>query len=301
MASSEPETADGSGPSAASDGKAEPAPEPSWFLPAGRAGLLPDALVTAPAEEDPVASRQTPEPVAQSRALRSDAEPVGAPPWDLGSSAAVAGVAPPWESGPWPDPADSLAGGTLGPTTAVGTRQPGDHEPATDGRRRNGVATGALIAGVAGIAVLPGVVLGIVGLRRARVSGVGRVRSVLGILLSVAWAVGIGVVLTAGSPGRDPGCSGFARAGARVSASALGLLSGSAHRGSVLAAVDRAIGELNSEAAVARSVGVRDALAATVNDLQVSLARVLAGGRVPASTGAALRQDLAVVRARCAA
>lgn len=67
-----------------------------WFLPTGRAGLLPDSI-TESWEENGAA-----------RADRGAAatEAIGAPPWGSDGAFAAAGEPPPWENGPWPGPGE---------------------------------------------------------------------------------------------------------------------------------------------------------------------------------------------------
>jgi hypothetical protein len=64
-----------------------------WFLPTGRAGLLPDSMSES-WDDDGTA------PVERAQAA-------GAPPWGRDGAAAAAGEPPPWETGPWPGPGES--------------------------------------------------------------------------------------------------------------------------------------------------------------------------------------------------
>ncbi len=69
-----------------------------WFLPAGRAGLLPDSMTESWDEAAPAGS---------DHVTRQDA--ASAPPWGAESANSTAGVPPPWENGPWPGPGESRA------------------------------------------------------------------------------------------------------------------------------------------------------------------------------------------------
>src|SRR5215470_11224131 len=89
--------------------------------------------------------------------------------------------------------------------------------PAIDGvrpehRRGNGFATAALALGVAGVTlvtIVPGVVFGILGLRRAATCGAGRMRSWLGIGLCLFWAAAASYLLPHLVRAADPGCAAY--------------------------------------------------------------------------------------------
>src|SRR5215469_11969604 len=68
-----------------------------WFLPTGRAGLLPESM-TVSSEED-----QSGQPGAQYSARIQSA---GAPPWAGEVTGPATGTPPPWETGPWPGPGE---------------------------------------------------------------------------------------------------------------------------------------------------------------------------------------------------
>ena len=92
----------------------------------------------------------------------------------------------------------------------------------------NQFARPALIAGIAGILVVPGIVLGVLGLRRAQATGSGRGQSALGIALSLLWAVGIIVVVSLPghqSSAADPGCAAYQAAGRAAAGQAAAALS----------------------------------------------------------------------------
>jgi hypothetical protein len=90
--------------------------------------------------------------------------------------------------------------------------------PAQVASRRNWLATAALICGILGGALLTipaGLVLGVLGLRRARQAretgrpGAGRVRCWLAIALSLAWAGAVGYLLPHLIRAADPGCEAY--------------------------------------------------------------------------------------------
>jgi hypothetical protein len=112
-----------------------------WFLPAGRAGLLPGSI-TESWDENGVASAD--------RVGRAEA--AGAPPWGPDGASAAAGEPPPWENGPWPGPGEAAA--TQAPPSAAhpAAAQPtgGDLEPGRDSRQRSRL----MVAGGAALLVL---------------------------------------------------------------------------------------------------------------------------------------------------
>jgi hypothetical protein len=90
--------------------------------------------------------------------------------------------------------------------------------PAQAASRRNWLATAALICGILGgalITIPAGLVLGVLGLRRARQAreagqpSAGRVRCWLAIALSLAWAGAVGYLLPHLIRAADPGCEAY--------------------------------------------------------------------------------------------
>ncbi|MBO0833012.1 MAG: hypothetical protein J2P29_13685 [Actinobacteria bacterium] len=77
---------------AAADGE-----QADWFLPTGRAGLLPEAMTESGGD-----SRGT-------RRDRVPTKPKGAPPWGSDSAPLRDEGPPPWETGPWPGPGEDAA------------------------------------------------------------------------------------------------------------------------------------------------------------------------------------------------
>ncbi len=92
---------------------------------------------------------------------------------------------------------------------------PGDDAPATiipaepTSPPRNGLATASLVLGILGVSVI-GLILGIVGLGRAKKVGRGKGKALVGIILSVLWLAGqitVGVYIgTHVAKAADPGC-----------------------------------------------------------------------------------------------
>ncbi len=89
--------ADAAGWPAAAGAAAGSGSQAQWFLPTGRAGLLPESMTESwdeGQERDP-----------------GRAEAAGAPPWASDGPAPSVDSPPPWESGPWPGPGESHPGG----------------------------------------------------------------------------------------------------------------------------------------------------------------------------------------------
>ncbi len=327
-----------------------------WFLPAGRAGLAPEAL-DSEADKVPGPARALPENAANI---------VSSPPWASEPPTADLGI-PPWESGPWPArrPGDPAAPGSSAPADsrsdaahAPGPAAAADGVAREDGRARrtgsragapaaaaaaNGAGAGrhaggpaaggpalargaglrpgaassvhdrrggetpnpfampALIAGIAGVLVLPGLILGALGVRSSRRTGAGLVRSWLGIGLSVLWAVAIILVvaLPGSSPAADAGCTAY-QAGARGAVSQVASqLSAGAPAGQLRASLGPAASRVNAAAASAQSVSVRSTLAAMTGDLQSTLSEVTAGRPVPPLLRHELTGDIAAAAHAC--
>jgi hypothetical protein len=223
-----------------------------WFLRTGRAGLRPDSVTETWDEERHAAER----PVTAAN-----------PPWAGERADVTSDSPPPWESGPWPGPGeDGLAPGQAheegqaAPEEAVA--QDADAAPAG-----NWQATAALGTGILPL-VVPGLVFGVLGLRRAAVTGIGRAWSMIGIALSVIWAVVLSVYLASG--GQSAQACGASQNGVTYAVSqVLHDLGTGAPQGVLTQDLRTAINQANSAAAAATSqLGVRDALVALTSGLQ---------------------------------
>lgn len=121
-------------------GVADSSGQATWFLPAGRAGLLPESVTES--WDDNGAARP-------DRAEGTDA--AGAPPWGRDGASAAAGEPPPWENGPWPGPGEEAVQqprlGAADPGAAVPA---GDPEPGRERRQRSRL----MMAGAAAVLVL---------------------------------------------------------------------------------------------------------------------------------------------------
>jgi hypothetical protein len=264
-----------------------------WFLPGGRAALLPDSM-TVFAEED----KDEAETGQSRRQQHAPAAAAGAPPWAAEPAGSAEGAPPPWENGPWPGPGGARpsrpAAAPPGWASRPAARQdePGPWTPRT-----------VLVTGLLPL-VVPGLVVGLLGLRRSSPGEPGRRASVLALAASLAWAVVIVVlvVVVAGGSGSSAGCS-YPAAVRQAYGTAMADLSGNASAATQATDLGIAASRANSAAAAAGDVGVRSALFALAGDLQQARADVIAGKRpaVPPALRQRLSADGAALKASCPA
>jgi hypothetical protein len=254
-----------------------------WFLPTGRAGLLPDSITESWDEEpEQVVSR----PVTAS-----------APPWAGEEPTPAASKPPPWEYGPWPGPGGGdpagrpgANGGTIQISGSAGAGGPGREAVAdrtvSDGPVDGGpvqgspVHGGPVAVGVAGPAgwqapaavvaglvplVVPGLVMGILGLRRAG-PGSARLAYWTAIGLSVVWAIVIVLLVAGGSPAG--GCAGYPAQVRAAYAKAMSDISSNAPAAVQAADLAAAASKANLAAAATAQIPVRAALFGMAGDLQ---------------------------------
>jgi hypothetical protein len=307
-----------------------------WFLRAGRAGLAPEA-VTVNSEpgtpNDPAAGlpAEAGADIAGSppwAAEPADQDLDAPPPWESGpwpSRGPTEVDADPVDPRDWPADGDEAAAHQLAvqaadephayrpqpsghrPQPSGHRPQPSGHRPQPSGHRPeapagNGLAVAALVAGIVGILVVPGVVLGVLGLRRARVTGIGLVQSSLGIALSLVWAVGIIIVVSL--PGQkpssaDPGCTAYQDGGRAAAARVSAALSAGGPAGPLRAELRQTADIVNSAAARAQGLTVRSALSGMTGDLQAALGEVTAGRPVSQALKASLSSDTAAAARMC--
>jgi len=298
------------------DAEAEEEPKSARALPENSANIVssppwanepPTAdLGIPPWESGPWPSRRPADPAAE--ASPNGAHPASGP--DTGAGRAVAsangaaangsGMAAdrpvtdrPATGGPAAGGPALARGAGLRPGAASSVRRPGEIA--------NPFAMPALIAGIAGVLVLPGIILGVLGLRNGQRTRSGLVRSWLGIGLSVLWAVAIIVVVTlpGSSAAADPGCTAYqASARAPVAQAAAQLASG-APPSQLRASLSQAAASANGAAAQAHGVSVRGTLAAMTSDLQSTLSEVTAGRQVPRLLRKDLASDIAAAAHAC--
>jgi hypothetical protein len=220
--------------------------------------------------------------------VQERSEAAGAPPWASEQAGLVRNTPPPWESGPWPGPgeprpalrADALAGGA-GP----GASRP----PAPAG---NWQASAAVAAGIVPLLV-PGLALGVLGLRRARTTGTGTLSSWLGIGISLVSAIVLVAYLMTAGGQSGAACAGNSDGVGRPVAQVLQAMSDGAPTSLLLADLRQAINQADSAAAAAQQITARNALSSMTNGLESALVIVQARHGGQASQLAAIRQQLA--------
>ena len=295
------------GPKAGSPGVAfDPDATAEWFLPTGRAGLLPDSM-TVSADED-----QSGPPTAQYPARTESA---GAPPWagEVTFTGPAAEAPPPWETGPWPGPgeprasstADGLAHGGAAPGGASANGRPA--AAGTDRRSLIGQpqssgpwSAGAILASGLVPLVIPGLVAGVVGVRRSSSGEPVRRASILAIAASLAWAVIIVLLVASNSGGSPAGCR-YPAAVHQTYAQVMADLSTHAPATREVADLGLAASRANSAAAATATgdISVRSALFAMAGDLQQARADLIASRKVPGSMRAQLANDGTALSASC--
>lgn len=191
-----------------------------------------------------------------------------------------------------------------GETGAAG-RVPGAQAPDGAGRERrpgNGFATAALALGVTGVTlvtVVPGLVFGILGLRRAASCGAGRMRSWLGIGLCLFWAAAASYLLPHLVRAADPGCAAYKGSALTAYNRVISDFSGSHVAPHLSGDVSRAIGELEAAADRSRDPATARALSVLARDLRTVRGELRSGAVVPGTAMQALNRDAARTDAAC--
>jgi hypothetical protein len=258
-----------------------------WFLRTGRAGLRPDSVTES--WEDDEESHATERPVTAAN-----------PPWAGDSSIVADDSPPPWESGPWPGPGEDHPVREQVRDDAR-TAQKAGPVPLT-GPAGNWQATAALGTGILPL-VIPGLVFGVLGLRRAAVAGVGRTWSLIGIGLSVIWAVVLAVYLATGGQAA-PACGAAENGVTSAVSQVLRDLGTAAPQSALTQDLRTAINQANSAAAAsANQIGVRNALVGLTSGLQRAQQEATASPRrvSDATMRAQVDADLSAVTAACKA
>jgi hypothetical protein len=279
------------------EGTTDPAASAQWFLPTGRAGLMPESM-TVSADDDQSNTTGAEYP-AQVQAA-------GAPPW-VGETTGPIAMPPPWETGPWPAPgADRMsrqardaafgAAGAAWSAPASGSRQFQASQSAASGPLP---ARTILTLGLVPL-VIPGAVAGMLGFRLSQAGDPVRRASVLAIAASLAWAVIIVLIAVTASGGSGGDCR-YPAAVHQAYVRAASDLSGSATASVKIADLGRAASRANAAAAATATgnVTVRSALFAMTADLQQARSDIIAHRPVPGSLRAHLASDETALTASC--
>ena len=272
-----------------------------WFLPTGRAALLPESMTVSSAED------QSSNPRAEHGARIAAA---GAPPWAGEVTGQVAGAPPPWETGPWPGPgadrasrtADGPAPGSLAPGASgngvpagVGRQSLASQPSASASRSARAVLAVGLVP-----LVIPGLVAGVLGVRRSNPGEPVRRASILAIAASLAWVVII-VLAVAITSGGSTGSCRYPVAVHQSYARAVADLSSNAQASVKVADLGLAASRANAAAAATATgdISVRSALFAMTADLQQARADIIANRPVPDSLRAHLAADGTALTSSC--
>jgi len=175
-------------------------------------------------------------------------------------------------------------------------------EPSREHRRGNGFATAALALGVAGVTlvtIVPGVVFGILGLRRAATCGAGRMRSWLGIGLCLFWAAAASYLLPHLVRAADPGCAAYKGPALTTYNRVISDFNGSHATPHLAGDVSRAISELEAAADRSRDPATARALSVLTRDLRTVLGELRTGAVVPGTAMHVLNRDAARADAAC--
>jgi hypothetical protein len=294
-----PDGADSAGPgdsayvagSGSSGSAAEPGAQAEWFLPTGRAALMPESMTVA-ADEDEDGQAQYP---AQIRAA-------GEPPWAGEVTGPIAAVPPPWETGPWPGPGGGRASVRGGGPAPDGSATGGSAVPAGSTGQAVTAPWSARTVLATGLVplVIPGLVAGALSLRRSKAGDPVRRASILAIVASLAWAVII-VVLVASTSGSLASSCQYPAAVHQAYARAMADLRSNAQASVTVADLGQAATRANASAAATATgdIKVRSALFAMTADLQQARSDVVAKRPVPSSLRARLAADEATLAASC--
>jgi hypothetical protein len=270
-----------------------------WFLRTGRAGLLPGSM-TVSWDDDGTGDQDG------GHDIRVEA--AGAPPWAAEAADVPVAAPPPWETGPWPGPGGDAAGSSASSRRGLGDSVAGAADaaarddgsgslvaaPAVEGRWS---ARTVLIAGLVPL-VVPGLVVGILGLRQASAPSV-RKASVVAIGASLAWALIIVVIVAGGSGGSPGACTGYPAAVHHAYDKAMADLREHVPATAQAADFGSAASMANASAAAAGQIGVRTALFTMANDMAQARADVVAGRPVPATLRTHLAADSAAPAGSC--
>lgn len=164
------------------------------------------------------------------------------------------------------------------------------------GRPANRLATASLAAGACGftlVTIIPGLVLGALGLRRAGRVRRGRVRCWLGIGSSLAWAALAAYLIPHLLRAADPGCTAYKGPGLTAYGKVVADFSEAGPRTGLNRDLSRAIGQLRAAAARSGDPAVRQALTGLAADLQPVLAGIRSRTGVPRQALARLNQAAA--------
>ena len=159
--------------------------------------------------------------------------------------------------------------------------------------RGNWLATAALICGILGgalVTIPAGLVLGVLGLRRARQTGRGRARCWLAIALTLAWAGAVGYLLPHLVRAADPGCEAYKNNGLTSYNRVAADVNNGADRTVLARDLTAAVQQTGRAARDSQNPAAARSLAALSSGLHTMLSDIQAG-RVPRQVMLALNKD----------
>jgi hypothetical protein len=161
-------------------------------------------------------------------------------------------------------------------------------------RAGNGFATAALALGAAGVSlvtIVPALVCGVVGLRRAAaLRGPGRLRSWAGLALAALWATTAAYLVPHLIRASDPGCTAYKGLALTAYNRVAGDLSGQ-RAGPLTLDLSQAITALDAARAQSRDRATSRDLSLLADQLRAVLGDISAGKVVPGTAMAALNTD----------
>lgn len=166
-------------------------------------------------------------------------------------------------------------GSRSGPALAVIDGRAGDGRAGA--RARNWPATASVLTGLCGftvVTILPGLVLGILGLRRSVRAGRGLARSWLGIGASLAWAAVAAFLIPHLLRAADPGCTAYKGPGLTAYGKVIADFNAAGPRTGLARDLSVAAGRFRAAAALSGSPAARQALSGLAGDLQTVLSGI---------------------------
>lgn len=191
-------------------------------------------------------------------------------------------------------------GSRSGPALGLIDGRAGARRPAA--RLRNRAATVSLLSGLCGfslVTIVPGVVLGVLGLRRAARLDRGLVRSWAGIGTSLAWAAAAVFLIPHLVRAADPGCTAYKGPGLTAYAKVIADFNAAGPRTGLADDLSVAVGRFRAAAARSGNPATRRALAGLASDLQTVLSGIRNRTGVPAAELSALNRAAARADRAC--
>jgi hypothetical protein len=168
--------------------------------------------------------------------------------------------------------------------------------------RGNWLATAALICGILGgalVTIPAGLLLGVLGLRRAGPDGRGRARCWLAIALTLAWAGAVGYLLPHLIQAADPGCEAYKNTGLTAYNRVAADVSNGAGRSVLARDLTVAVQQASRAARDSHNPAAARSLAALSSGLHTMLSDIQAGRPVPRQVMLALNKDTDTADAAC--